>query len=90
MPGPGPPTARPQRLGQGPCRDAARDHAVVRVDDVRTDPRRPDSCQEAAPLGVGSMLCFQLFVAGDRMGALNPYAREPSASPRGQEAASRG
>jgi hypothetical protein len=30
---------------------------------------------QAAELGVGSMMCFQLFVAGDQLGALNMYSR---------------
>jgi GAF domain-containing protein len=68
-----------ERLGQGPCMDAVWDQQVVRVDDVATDTRWPEFCQEAAALGVGSMLCFQLFVAGDRLGALNLYARTPHA-----------
>ena len=59
--------------------DAAWGQQVVRVDDLRAERRWPDFCQQAADLGVGSMLCFQLFVAADRMGALNPYSRTPNA-----------
>ena len=68
-----------ERLGQGPCMDAVWDQQVVRVDDVTTESRWPEFCQEAAALGVGSMLCFQLFVTGDRLGALNLYSRRPHA-----------
>ncbi|MGY2085746.1 GAF and ANTAR domain-containing protein [Blastococcus sp. SYSU DS0539] len=67
------------RVGQGPCLDAISEHEVVRVDDVASDGRWPDFGREAAPLGVRSMLCFRLFVAGDRMGAMNLYARTPAA-----------
>ncbi|GAB3348872.1 GAF and ANTAR domain-containing protein [Modestobacter lapidis] len=68
-----------QELGQGPCIDAVREQQVVRVDDVRTDERWPEFARRAAALGVGSMLCFQLFVDGDRLGALNLYARRARA-----------
>jgi GAF domain-containing protein len=68
-----------ERLGQGPCLDAVRDHKVVRVDDVRSDDRWPDFAQQACTLGVGSMLCFQLFVEGDHLGAMNMYSRTPRA-----------
>jgi GAF domain-containing protein len=63
-----------ERLGEGPCLDAVRDEDVVRVDDVATDERWPVFAREAARLGVGSMVCFQLFVEGDHLGALNLYA----------------
>jgi GAF domain-containing protein len=67
------------RLGEGPCVDAVWEQQVVRVDDVRTDQRWPNFAAEAAALGVGSMLCFRLFVVGDALGALNLYARIPGA-----------
>jgi GAF domain-containing protein len=68
-----------ERLGQGPCMDAVWDQQVVRVDDVGADGRWPEFSRPAAELGVGSMLCFQLFVAGNRLGALNLYSRAPRA-----------
>jgi GAF domain-containing protein len=68
-----------ERVGQGPCLDAAWEADVVRVDDVATDDRWPDFGREAAALGVGSMLCFQLFVLGDQLGAMNLYAGRPGA-----------
>ena len=67
------------RLRQGPCLDAVWDHDIVRVDDVAADERWPDFAREAPRLGVRSMMCFQLFVAGDQLGALNMYARTPGA-----------
>ena len=63
-----------QELGQGPCLDAIWKHAVVRVDDLRTDDRWPAFAARAAAQGIGSMLCFQLFVAGDQLGAMNLYS----------------
>jgi GAF domain-containing protein len=68
-----------ERLGQGPCLDAVWVEEVVRVDDVGNDPRWPAFAREASGLGVGSMMCFQLFVAGDRLGAMNLYARTSGA-----------
>jgi GAF domain-containing protein len=68
-----------QELGQGPCLDAVRHQEVVRVDDVGADERWPDFGRRAAELGVGSMLCLQLFVQGDQLGAMNLYAGRPAA-----------
>jgi GAF domain-containing protein len=65
------------RLGQGPCLDAIWMHRVVRVDDLRTEDRWPQFARQAQQLGVGSMLCFQLFVEGDHLGAMNMYGRQP-------------
>ncbi|MDT0278003.1 GAF and ANTAR domain-containing protein [Blastococcus goldschmidtiae] len=67
------------RLQQGPCLDAVWESEVVRVDDVGADDRWPEFAREAPILGVGSMMCFQLFVAGDQLGAMNLYASNPGA-----------
>jgi GAF domain-containing protein len=66
-------------LRQGPCLDAVWHEQVVQVDDVGSDPRWPAFGRRAADLGVGSMLCFQLFVEGDKLGAMNIYALRPRA-----------
>ena len=66
-----------ERLGEGPCLDAVWEEEVVRVDDVAGDQRWPRFAAEAPRLGVGSMLCFQLFVEGDHLGAMNIYASSP-------------
>jgi GAF domain-containing protein len=68
-----------ERVAQGPCLDAVWEQQTVRVDDVGADDRWPAFAQPAADLGVGSMLCFQLFVHGDRLGALNLYSRTAGA-----------
>ncbi|MDP5183602.1 GAF and ANTAR domain-containing protein [Blastococcus sp. BMG 814] len=68
-----------QRLGQGPCLDAVWEQEIVRVDDVAGDERWPEFGHHASGLGIGSMSCFQLFVDGDRLGALNLYSRTPGA-----------
>jgi GAF domain-containing protein len=67
------------RVKEGPCIDAVWEHEVVRVDDVGSDDRWPTFAAEARELGVGSMMCFRLFVEGDSLGALNLYAKEPNA-----------
>jgi GAF domain-containing protein len=66
-------------LGQGPCLDAIWDNRVVRVPDVATEDRWPEFARQAAARGVGSLLCFQLFVEGDHLGALNLYALQAGA-----------
>ncbi|MGY2126991.1 GAF and ANTAR domain-containing protein [Blastococcus sp. SYSU DS0617] len=68
-----------QQLEEGPCLDAVWEHEVVRVDDMASEQRWPAFAQQSAALGVGSMLCFQLFVHGDQLGAMNLYARTPGA-----------
>jgi GAF domain-containing protein len=68
-----------ERLKQGPCLDAVWEQEIVRADDVGADERWPQFAQEAAHLGVGSMMCFQLFIQGDQLGAMNLYSRTPGA-----------
>jgi GAF domain-containing protein len=64
---------------QGPCMDSMHEHETIRVDDLRHDPRWPELARRAPELGLASMLCFQLFVVGDDLGALNLMARQPAA-----------
>lgn len=68
-----------ERLGQGPCMDAVWDQEAVRVDDVATDGRWPAFAAVAAEAGVGSMLCFRLYVSGDELGAMHLYSAAPRA-----------
>jgi len=65
--------------GEGPCLDAIWQQETVRVDDLGSDPRWPVLGPRAAERGVGSMLCLQLFVHRDTLGALDLLAREASA-----------
>lgn len=65
--------------GQGPCLDAAYDDRVVRVPDLSTETRWPAFCSGAVELGARSMLSIQLFVEGDRLGALNLFGVRPDA-----------
>ena len=64
---------------QGPCLSSAREHKTVRSDDLSGETRWPEFSSAAAEAGVLSMLCLQLFVEDDALGALNLYSREPHA-----------
>jgi GAF domain-containing protein len=65
--------------GEGPCLDAIWNQETIRVDDLGSDPRWPVLGPRAAERGVGSMLCIQLFVHRDTLGALDLLARAKSA-----------
>ncbi|WP_223982745.1 GAF and ANTAR domain-containing protein [Arthrobacter sp. NicSoilB8] len=65
--------------GQGPCLDAAYQERVVRVPDLSREGRWPAFSRGAVELGARSMLSIQLFVEGDRLGALNLYGKGPNA-----------
>jgi GAF domain-containing protein len=66
-------------LDEGPCLDALREHATVRVDDFATEQRWPRFAAEASRRGAGSLLSFQLFTDGTNLEALNLYATAPGA-----------
>jgi GAF domain-containing protein len=68
--------------GQGPCLDAMFLHQTVHVPDMASEKRWPQFAHKAAEAGAGSMLCFQLWVEGDNLGALNLYAGQPGAFTR--------
>lgn len=63
-------------LGEGPCIDAAYEERIVRVPDMQREVRWPRFAKAAADAGARSMLCFQLFVQGDNLGALNLYGED--------------
>ncbi|MFF1382244.1 GAF and ANTAR domain-containing protein [Arthrobacter sp. NPDC058288] len=63
-------------MGQGPCLEAAYDERIVRVPDMSKDKRWPGFAQAAYDLGARSMLSIQLFVEGDKLGALNLYGQD--------------
>lgn len=46
---------------------------------MANETRWPRFATEAVGLGVGAMMCFQLPVTGDNLGALNMYASDPGA-----------
>jgi GAF domain-containing protein len=57
--------------GEGPCLDALYDRDVVRLDDLATETRWPEFTRRVSELGMRSMMCLQLYVEGDDLGALN-------------------
>jgi GAF domain-containing protein len=63
-------------VGEGPCVQSSREERTVRSDDLTTETRWPLFARRAAEFGIASMLSMQLFVEGDKMGALNLYATE--------------
>ena len=74
--------------GEGPCLQALWEQETVHVEDMATESRWPRFAPRAAGVGVGSMLCFQLFVDGDNLGALNLIS--PMAGAFGADATSVG
>jgi GAF domain-containing protein len=65
--------------GEGPCLDAIWHQQTLRVDDLATDPRWPVLGPRAAARRIHSMLCLQLFVHRDTLGALDLLAHATSA-----------
>lgn len=64
-------------LDQGPCLQSIRQHETVRSHDLTTEDRWPRwSRRVSEEFGVHSMLCVQLFVTHDTLGALNLYSQQ--------------
>lgn len=68
-----------EQVGEGPCLDAVYEQHTIVVADTAHERRWPRFSASACEAGVGSILALQLFVEGDRLGALNLYARQPHA-----------
>jgi transcriptional regulator with GAF, ATPase, and Fis domain len=69
-----------QRHREGPCLTAAWEERTIHVADLESDDRFPlyrQNALEETP--VRSIMAFQLFIAGETMGALNVYAEQPHA-----------
>jgi GAF domain-containing protein len=68
-----------QRHQEGPCLTAAWEEKTVHVANLETDDRFPLYRQDAlAETPIKSIMAFQLFIAGETMGALNVYSEEPN------------
>lgn len=68
-----------QRTGEGPCLTAAWEEQTVHVADLEKDTRFPDYRKQALEeTPIRTIMAFQLFIAGETMGALNIYAEEPN------------
>lgn len=68
-----------ERLGQGPCLQAAVADSVIRCADLRDESRWPEFATAATKLGVRSMLSFQLYTSKGGAGALNLLGNAPRA-----------
>lgn len=61
-----------REVGEGPCLDAIWKESVISVPDLRAEQRWIRWASRARQeLGIGSLVCFQLFTHEDRVGALN-------------------
>jgi transcriptional regulator with GAF, ATPase, and Fis domain len=69
-----------QRHREGPCLTAAWEEKTVHVADLETDERFPLYARDAlAQTPIRSVMAFQLWIAGETMGALNVYAETANA-----------
>src|SRR6476646_8247582 len=67
-----------QRHREGPCLTAAWEERTIYVADLETDGRFPLYSRDALEqTPIRSVMAFQMFIAGETMGALNVYAEEP-------------
>src|ERR1700760_2360996 len=60
-----------QETGTGPCIDASRDQATIRVDDMTTELRWPEYTKLAVDLGVAGILCVPLWVDDQQLGSVS-------------------
>ncbi len=68
-----------QRHAEGPCLSAAWEEKTVHVADLETDERFPLYRKDVlAETPIRSIMAFQLFIAGETMGALNVYSETPN------------
>jgi GAF domain-containing protein len=69
-----------QRRRDGPCLTAAWQEKTIHVADLETDNRFPLYRRDALEqTPIRSIMAFQMFIAGETMGALNVYAEQPHA-----------
>jgi GAF domain-containing protein len=65
---------------EGPCLTAAWEEKTIHVADLKADDRFPLYRRDALEqTPIRSVMAFQMFIAGETMGALNVYAEEPRA-----------
>jgi GAF domain-containing protein len=66
-----------QRHQEGPCLTAAWEEKIVHVVDLETDERFPNYRRDAlAETPIRSIMAFQMFIAGETLGALNVYSEQ--------------
>lgn len=65
---------------EGPCLTAAWEEKTIHVANLETDERFPLYRRDALErTPIRSVMAFQMFIAGETMGALNVYAEQPNA-----------
>jgi GAF domain-containing protein len=65
---------------EGPCLTAAWEEKTIHVADLEADVRFPLYRRDALEqTPIRSVMAFQMFIAGETMGALNVYAEQPHA-----------
>jgi GAF domain-containing protein len=67
------------RVGEGPSGQAVASDAMVTVEDVETDPAVADWRPVASELGFRATVALPLRTAGEPIGAVAVYFREPTA-----------
>jgi GAF domain-containing protein len=65
-----------QETGSGPCIDASRQQATIRVDDMTAELRWPEFTKLALDLGVAGLLCVPLWVDDQQLGSVSLFATE--------------
>ena len=78
-----------QETGTGPCIDASRDQATIRVDDMTTELRWPEYTKLAVDLGVAGILCVPLWVDDQQLGSVSLFATEQAAFTSAHESLAR-
>src|SRR5215207_4320604 len=69
-----------QRHREGPCLTSAWEEKTIHVADLETEARFPLYRRDVlAETPIRSVMSFQMFIAGETMGALNIYAEQPHA-----------
>lgn len=69
-----------QRHLEGPCLTAAWEEKTIHVRSLETEERFPNYRRDAlAETPIRSIMAFQLFIAGETLGALNVYSEQPEA-----------
>jgi GAF domain-containing protein len=64
-----------QRHAEGPCLTAAWEEKIIHVADLTTDERFPLYARDAlTETPIRSVMAFQMWIAGEQMGALNVYS----------------
>lgn len=74
-----------QKLGDGPCIQAAQRQALICIDDMHGEDRWPEFAAGAVAAGVHSMLCVPLWVHQRCLGTLSLFAGHAKAFARRDE-----